>query len=650
MSLADLRSDLTTEAQLPTHAGRMDASYELLLWDDPSEPPVGNWVTYRWNGYSEQGGVHSLLRYCESHAEGLRDKYLAWIHDFGEIRIGKKNIVEHLAFEDRLSYWWMTLLVEKSPYKSPLTDAIRLLAVEEILKKEKSAGVQLVTRNRQVAQAIRALCQQMDVACKWKEPPIVASRSRGAEAVVRDLPGFMQALLSMGRYLWTHKAVRERTKSNWKAQDRSLSFVSYFFNFSPESAKSGAFRSRYWGGLHQLIGAMGIPANWLHLYVPHQATPDAKSAHALIKLFNLNHLEAGTHALLESYLTWPMVASVVKRWIGLNISLLRLRRIGQEFNSVRPHSFLWFLMRDDWRRSMVGTFSINNLLSIALFDAALKDIPPQQKGFYLCENQSWERAFIHAWHKYGHGQLIAVPHSTVRFWDMRYFSDLRTFQSAKPYSMPMPHLTALNGQAAVQAYCRAGYPSEAIVECEALRFEYLYKLRSRSKSLRPAGAVMRLLVLGEYSAAGTHKLLQLLETAVAQMPPMVITIKPHPSNVISATDHPLLNFSVDTEPLENILSDFDVVYSGNMTSAAVDAYLAGLPLVVMLDETELNFSPLRGKSDVHFVSTPEELASELLAATHREGTRGVQDEFFFLDPEYPRWKQLVLTPRRATAE
>lgn len=619
----------------------MDASSELLLWDDPAEPPAGGSCTYSWNGYAEQGVVHSLLRYCEAHAETLRSKYLAWIYDFGELRIGKKNVVEHLVLEDGLSYWWMTLLVEKSPYKSPLTDAIRLLAVEEILEKRKPDSVHLVSRNRQVAKAIQVLCERVGVACKWTVPSAAGSRSRSAEAVVRDLPGPIQALLSMGRYLWTHKATRKVRKSNWLRQDRSVSFVSYLFNFSPDSAKSGVFQSRYWGGLHQLLREMAVPVNWLHLYVPHEATPHAKSAHQLIESLNLGHRRESAHALLESYLTWPMVAAVVKRWLGLYMSLLRLRRIGHAFDSTRPHSFLWFLMRNDWKKSLVGTFSINNLLSLALFDAALKDMPPQQKGFYLCENQSWERALIHAWQKHGHGQLIAVPHSTVRFWDLRYFSDPRAVHSAKPYSMPQPHLTALNGKAAIQAYIKAGYPADALVECEALRFGYLHDLRSRNTSTKPAGGAMRLLVLGEYSAAGTRKLLELLEAAVGQVPAMAITIKPHPGHAVVATDYPLLSLSLTDEPLENILNDFDVVYSGNMTSAAVDVYLAGLPLVVMLDESELNFSPLRGKSDVHFVSTPDDLAVELQAATRQGATPGAQDEFFFLDPEYPRWKELL---------
>src|SRR3990172_153193 len=127
---------------------------------------------------------------------------------------------------------------------------------------------------------------------------------------------------------------------------------------------------------------------------------------------------------------------------------------------------------------MQGPVAISNLLWIELFDVALRDLPHQKKGLYLCENQAWERAFIHAWRKYGHGQLIAVAHSTVRFWDLRYFIDPRTPRSQDPYPMPQADLMALNGKAARDAYLSVDRPKETIVECEALRYGYVIDRRA----------------------------------------------------------------------------------------------------------------------------------------------------------------------------
>jgi len=77
-------------------------------------------------------------------------------------------------------------------------------------------------------------------------------------------------------------------------------------------------------------------------------------------------------------------------------------------------------------------------------------------------------------------------------------------------------------------------------------------------------------------------------------------------------------------------------------TAAVDVYLAGLPIVVMLDETELNFSPLRGATGVCFVSTPEELAEALYSQQCKVVDMPDSNEFFFLDPKLPRWSHLLV--------
>ena len=105
----------------------------VTLWDSKADPPGNAGLVYRWNGWAEKDSVYSLFRYIEDRSERIRRKYLTWIHELGESRIDGKRLIDHLAFEDGLSYWWMTLLVEKSIYKSPISNAIRLLALEEIV-------------------------------------------------------------------------------------------------------------------------------------------------------------------------------------------------------------------------------------------------------------------------------------------------------------------------------------------------------------------------------------------------------------------------------------------------------------------------------------------------------------------------------------
>ena len=85
-----------------------------------------------------------------------------------------------------------------------------------------------------------------------------------------------------------------------------------------------------------------------------------------------------------------------------------------------------------------------------------------------------------------------------------------------------------------------------------------------------------------------------------------------------------------------------MLLSSPVTSAAVDAYCFGLPVITALDSDALNLSPLRNYDDVCFVSTSEELSGALNSITLRDVEAYEKKEFFNLDSELPRWKELLL--------
>jgi surface carbohydrate biosynthesis protein (TIGR04326 family) len=208
--------------------------------------------------------------------------------------------------------------------------------------------------------------------------------------------------------------------------------------------------------------------------------------------------------------------------------------------------------------------------------------------------------------------------------------------------MPQPDLTALNGKVAVDAYASVDFPPAAIAECEAVRYTYLNDLPLRQAAARAASEPLRVLVLGDIVRASTHSVLKLLEVAISGMSVRpACTVKPHPNCEVEAGDYPALQARIVTNPLGEILQNFDIAFCAKLTSAGVDAYLAGLSVAVMLDGSELNFSPLRGLPGVRFVSTPDELAEALRAAGRGAAGAAAHNDFFFLDPELPRWKKLL---------
>lgn len=613
----------------------------LIIWDSSGDPLGQGGEVLCWRSYTERSAVSSVPRYLEDHAEDIRKKYLAFIHDLGESRIGGKRVIDHLSLECGISYWWMTLLVEKSPYKSSMADTLHLFALEEIVKDRKPRKLCLVSSNRDLNEAISELCRALNIAYEWTAQSTSAPKAT-LKTFYEALPYSLQALASLMRRAFIYLPFRKRKDAGWFSGDGALFLCSYFDNVDARAAESGRFHSYYWGNLRELLANLGYRSNWLELFIPCKTSPTPRAAIDLAERFNLRSQDQDLHVFLAAYFNWRIVVRVLRGWAKLLFINWRLKTIRRVFRPKDSSLSLWPVMRRNWYASMLGSTATDNLLWIELFEQALRDLPSHRKGLYLCEGHAWERAFIHAWRKHGHGQLIAVPHSTVPFWDLSYFTDARTLGSRDSHPIPQPDIVALNGKVAIDAFLRAGYPKEGIVECEALRYEYLKDARVRHGSPRTEKGQIDILIVGDYQSTNTVRMLQILELALPHfVGRMAFTMKPHPNCPVNPEDYPSLQLAIITDSLGEILQNYDAVFAGSTTSAALDAYLAGLQLVVMLDESELNLSPLRGQSGVCFVSTPEELAPALEVMHQDVAERPDVNDFFFLDPNLSRWARLL---------
>jgi surface carbohydrate biosynthesis protein (TIGR04326 family) len=127
--------------------------------------------------------------------------------------------------------------------------------------------------------------------------------------------------------------------------------------------------------------------------------------------------------------------------------------------------------------------------------------------------------------------------------------------------------------------------------------------------------------------------------AACSLPPETnYVLKPHPACPVSLSDFPSLRLQITDAPLSELFGDCDVFFS-NITTAAVDAYCSGIPVLQMFDGNTLNMSPLRGIKGVPYVTDPAELAETLHNVQHREQV--MSEPYFCLDNELLRWQKLL---------
>jgi surface carbohydrate biosynthesis protein (TIGR04326 family) len=144
-------------------------------------------------------------------------------------------------------------------------------------------------------------------------------------------------------------------------------------------------------------------------------------------------------------------------------------------------------------------------------------------------------------------------------------------------------------------------------------------------------------------AHNTKYQMRLLSEAKPLLPDgLTILVKPHPAFSINPDEYPELNIKIITESLSKILSKCDFVFTSAVTSAAVDAYCSGLPVVSALDQSSMNLSPLRGCLDVHFATSPESLARIITVLASKNKKIGEGKLFFNTNNNLGLWSNLLM--------
>ena len=586
-----------------------------------------------WSSYfiSNDNKIFSLPKLVDANKEKIKNKYLEYIFNLGESRINGKPLVNFLEIRPNFSYWWMTLLSEKcNAIKSPqIDDAIKLLTFEDWLNSKQYKKIILKSSNKELAEAFTILSNNLGLEFGWEKVKKINSEKKSfIKFIYHILPTPLKALIWFSVRLTKRWNLKGVGLSQWRSSKASTTVFSFLFNLSAKEVDKGLFKSNHWTVLPDVFTKYNVDTNWLHLYNPDFNLPTSKLARNLIMKFNKTQSNNQVHVTLDTFLSLKVIVNVLIDWVFLIKSNLKIRT-----HIFRKSDFLWPLLRRDYKSSMLGSVALDNLLNLNLFQQALSNLPTQKKGFYLQENQGWEYALISQWRSSNHKMnLVGIPHSTIRYWDLRYFFDRRCYNTSMVNSkLPLPDYIGVNGDYSKEMHILSGYPESQILEVEALRYQYLNKIVMDDKIDNH-----HVLVLGGKNIANQIQLLNSADSLLNES--IKFIIKTDPWNPIKLNDFQKLKMELTTETISKLLGKYNIIYTDNITSAAVDAYCMGKQVISMLDARMLNLSPLLDYEDVMFVSSPEKLAKAL---NNFSGHKNYKKKYFYLDSNLSRWEKLI---------
>ena len=603
-------------------------------------------MTVLWRNYDTKGrnDVVSIPCLVEDNAESLRARYLAWIYDLGETKVKGKRIVDHLEIRPGFSFWWMTLLAQKCTYAaSPnIYHAIRLLACEDICGSPNVRKIKVVTPDSELAYEFRSWCikKKREFEVTLLKPCLSASVNWRVimNRISEPLVGFCSAFLYYIRRL----PLQRQGVTARDAFHEGIMLFDILTHFNKPSANSVTFQSSYWTKLPNLIRNLGLKANWGHFFYKHHATPNTTSAKNVIGELNKNTTEK--HFLIDAHFDGKCLFRTLFDFCRLIWKGFPVRKIPVCFPQGSRFSFS-HILQNDWGKSLYGKEAASVLWQLNALEAFLCSIPKQRMGIYIQENQPWEIALLHAWRSNGHGKIIGTPHTAIRFWDLRYFYDPRTFENNDKNTLPKPDKVAVNGPAARRAYDTGLGPVDRLIEVEALRFinrgesKVLHEVTNKSFIKLNKKSV--LLVATDLLDTNTKIQLEwVAEATTSIQKKWKIVVRPHPASDFSSGIYPRWQRLVERGELAKLLKSVDVIFCSNASSIAVDGYLAGKKILTMLDGNRFNFSPLRGLSKNTYVFSGKQLKASLFKFAVEKANK--QSDYFCLSEDLQRWKRLLV--------
>ena len=610
----------------------------LYIWDSKSPAPKNNWTTLLWNqnASKEDPNQLSVADLVENNSEELRARYLAWIYDLGESKINGKRIIDHLSLRPGFSYWWTTSLTQKFNCSgtSQINNSIKALALESLFLEGNIKNVVLNSDNIILADVIKSFCQKKNINFKFHK--IKSSQKiTYSNLLLKLLPGSITALIYLFRYVFRTLPFYFYSRSNMHKNIGDVIFFDILVHLDMQASNDGRFHSNYWTSLVNKLYESGIKTNWVHLFFKHPAVSNLSVARQLTDRFSLSSKGKEFHTLLEHPLTIKMLAIVLSDFFKIRGSINKLTGISE----IRPASSdmdLWPFHENDWRRSLCGSETIDTCIKLSCFNSILSRVPKQRLGIYIAENQPWEMALIHAWKFHGHGLLIGAPHTTIRYWDLRYFYDARSYSTNKINDIPLPDFLAVNGPIARKTMIANNYPIKKLVKVEALRFLHL-NTPYRNAEPHTLKAPLRVLVCGDFLEKTNLTILSWLDCAAHSLPrDTKYFFKPHPAYPLNLSRHSKIKFLITNSSLSSLVGKCDLALTSITTSAAVDLYCLGIPTIQVLEGGCFNTSPLRGMN-ISIVKNPQELIEAFILKLRNKKPK----QYFYLDSKMSKWEKIL---------
>lgn len=597
-----------------------------------------------WNTIPEidQNGVTFVADLIQSTPSLVKDEFLKWLSGLGSQSLRGSDLAKHLTIEEDCSFWWLMAISQADNIgkSSWINDALKIISIKNFFESNQFYSIHLISNDTRLIQCFKKLAKiwgvdfSFNATAKTKISLFFVERfSTSVYLILARIRGAVWVM----HYAMTRWRLKDLGTHELKEFSANFLFISFLENLDLELLSKGLFRSGYWGGLPIQIEASNKSSIWLHQFPFENASISSKNLKETLINSNINVKKNVRHLVFENFLSLSVIFQAFKTYLFLQRRLNEVKPL-VEASDVGGLNF-WALFQKEWIFESSGRPAIQNLLNFFMIKRLIALLSPQAKVVYLQENQSHEYSFIQLCNK-GH-QTFGVPHSSIRFWDLRY-ATIGKERVLKGSKRPSPTKVIANGEHAFNVFVNGGKNPESIEKATALRYTSLMKRLSdcQKQSIEIKNLFERVLLLGDYDAQANRRLLSVVQGMASDVTQSTIILKEHPATPISTNEYPEIEFQTATSSLLELIEWSTIVVSGETTTAALEGYLFGRPTIVVVEGRSIIKSPLLGLKGPKFVKSSAEL-SNILSGDFKIETLETTDNFFYYSSNLDDWRSIL---------
>lgn len=563
---------------------------ELIIYDEVNENTKINSLKtneiINWNR-SNRSNLNSILTFIEKNDEYYKEKYLTFIRNLKKSYFLSKPLINNYVIYENFSLWEMSLFEEKSFYKTPdINELIKILALKDIVKKNKVKKIIIYSANKKLASNILSLIEKIEIQTynlKEYEPKNIYFLRNNFLFFFYFLLNFFIKRFKINNY-------------SKKLKKNSILIFDYFAYFEKENALKGKFVSSYWKNFLLRIKKLKIRLNFLHV------TLDEKNFFLNKKiniLKSLNNSNVTSHNILDTSIDFDILRNVTFIFFKNYFKYLLFKILYKE-HLIFKNNVLHKMFVD----SFVGVWSIKNLFFFFMFKKFIKDHCKDNKvTIYLNEFQGWEKSMIFSLRKFSNSLIFGLQFNPVRNWDLRLKPDI----NKKNKDLFPDEIIGFYKSTKDQL-------SKNLSSCKKIKI--LISENLKPLSINPkAKKNNKILLVGDHDDISTISLLNTVNNLTKNKKDYKFEYKPHPISKIKLSKFKNLSGIKVYNDNSCFKKRYSAYIVSNKTSLGLELLDEKFKTGIILDKDTLNLSPVE-KNYRFFISNEFELKNFINAKNH----------------------------------